>query len=107
VKKQRALLSALALTLALSSPSLFLTQTTSAHWYGAPAISAADIGLVHPASGTMRLGRLTARILVYERGQYAIAETAEGGLLDVSFADGTWRYTGIEGTAQGAVLAWW
>jgi hypothetical protein len=105
--QQRLFLSALALMLALSAPSMFLVQTTSVHWYGAPAISVFDIGLVHPASGTMRLGTLTARIIVYEKGQYAIGETAEGGLLDISFTTGGWRYTGIEGTAQGYVLAWW
>ncbi len=89
------------------TPTMFTTSYNSAHWTGAQAIAANDIGIVHPASGTVRLGTITATILAYQRGQYAIARTAEGGLLEIEFSVGTWRYTGIEGSAEGIVTAWW
>lgn len=98
-----------AMTVAADSqtPSFFTTSYNSAHWYGDPSIAVTDMGLVHPASGLVRLGGITASIRAYSYGQYVIGTTASGGLLDVSFSSGTWRYTGIEGTADGHVTAWW
>ena len=88
------------------TPVMLAVSTTSAHWVGAPAIGSTDVGIVHPASNLIRLGNVTATIQGYRYGQYAVATTT-GGILEIEFAALTWRYIGAEGSAEGAITAWW
>jgi hypothetical protein len=85
-------------------PPLMLTATvTSSLWLGAAAIPSPARVLVHPASGTLRIGDLTGQILHYVPGTDVIAQMPSGGRLVLNLAPSTWEYQGTEGTASGTL----
>ena len=92
-----------------TTPMFFQIHTNRSTWVGAPAIRQDAIGLIHPASGTTRLGDVTLLIEHYEYAHYLLARGVGSNYINlvVDFDSGKWSYDGPDGTAKGTVTASW